>query len=41
MDDFSDPQAAAEGTHLALYQYTDMKGTGSEVKDTSAVSSYR
>ena len=26
MDDFSDPEAAAEGTHLALYQYTDMKG---------------
>lgn len=27
MDDFCDPQAAAEGAHLALYHYTDMKGT--------------
>ncbi len=32
MDDFSDAEAAAEGSHLALYCYTDMKGNTGENK---------
>ena len=26
MDDFSDPESCSVGTHLALFQYEDMKG---------------
>ena len=33
MDDFSDPEAAAEGSYLSLYRYTDMKGKGKEDKE--------
>ena len=37
MDDFSDPEAAAEGSYLSLYQYTDMKGKDKGEKESPNV----